>query len=152
MKTLLITATLAIFSVGAIAQTPQGTQQQQRQGTQQSDRQDQVRIKTERMVKDFDLNDNQKKRLNELNTKHHRDQVKMYRENSDRQKMQQDGKKFSEDYDRQIKSILTDEQYKKYERNKDNYTWKQEDIQRDGDRQGGQQGQPGQRNQQPNQR
>ncbi len=156
MKTLLITATLAIFSFAAMAQN-QGTQQQNQPGTQQTD---QVRTQTDRMVRDFNLDDNQRKRLSELNTKHHSDQTKMRQSTTDRQKMQQNQKSADEEYDRQLKSILNDDQYKRYEKNRDQYSWNRGDNQRDGAGQGQQQvppgspgsGHPGNQQQQPDRR
>lgn len=69
---------------------------------------------TERMVKDYSLTDAQKDKVQTLNL----DMAKKMSEMSggDREERMAQMLKIREDYNKKLKDVLTDEQYKKYEK------------------------------------
>jgi hypothetical protein len=127
MKTLFITAALTAFTFAGFAQTPGTTNQestnQRNTVSPQTGQQDYLRTHSDRMSKDFKLTDEQSKRLNELNTTHYTQQSNMRMSNTDRSTWKQSDEAANKEYDRQLRGVLNDSQYKQYESNRQNYSF-----------------------------
>lgn len=97
------------------------TEQNQTQTQQQNDQY--VRNHTDRMARDFDLNEDQKRRLQEQNnTLYNNNRTLGQNQNlsdADRRRMQQN---YNDRYDRELEGILSEDQYKKYNSSRDDYS------------------------------
>jgi len=100
-------------------QTPTKTpaQAQPQNSNRASD--DNVRMHTDKMSKDLNLNEDQKKRLHEQNTTMYRDNQKLNQmTGEERSRMQ---KSQNDQYDKNLRGVLDENQYKTYETRRDAY-------------------------------
>ncbi len=118
MKTLLITAALAVFTLSGFAQN---------HGTPQPGQHDYVKGHSDKMTKDFGLNDDQNQRLNELNTTHYNEQMKMRQSSNDQAMWKQNEERANKDYDNKLRGIFDEKQYKQYESNRMDYRFQFKD-------------------------
>lgn len=119
MKTLFITAALAVFTMSGFAQN---------HGTPSPGQHDYVRTHSDKMTKDFSLNDDQNKRLNELNSTHYNEQMKMRKSTTDQAMWNQNDERANKEYDIKLRGILDDKQYQQYETNRKNYNFQYNDA------------------------
>ena len=84
-------------------------------GRQQMDPKTRAQRMTERMVKEYSLNEDQKQQLLDANQgRHSKDDKAARMTKEEREKKAAEMKKSREDYDAQLKKILTKEQYDSY--------------------------------------
>lgn len=104
VKVLSLCMVVMLSSASLFAQTPQSPQK------------DRSQVRSERMISDLNLNEKQAKELKEIENSFST-KMKADRENAkaDREKMRQEMTKMRTEKDAQIKKILTDEQYQKYQ-------------------------------------
>ncbi len=120
MKTLFITATLAIFTLTLSAQ---------QHGTPQPGQHDYANSHSQRMSKDLRLNDEQNTKLQNLNTTHYNEQMKTRQSlNNDASKLKEHDETAQKQYDKQLRDILDDNQYKQYETNRKDYSFQYNDA------------------------
>lgn len=108
MKRILSTSILLVFmAVVAMAQPPQGGQ---------FSPEDMAKSQTEQMTKDLKLNEQQVEKVSALNTKYMENMQSIFQNaGGDREQMREKMEAFRTERNDELKKILTEEQFKKYQ-------------------------------------
>lgn len=82
---------------------------------------DYVRNHTDRMAEDLQLDDKQRERLYKQNSAHYLHKTTVHNADNDTEDVRQTREGFQLDYDNNLRGILNEEQFGRYEESRDNY-------------------------------